>query len=46
MVSTVKQVAGDDPGGVLGQERPPRGGRAPRGRVEPVAVQGGADGGR
>jgi hypothetical protein len=28
MVSTVKQVAGDDPGGLLAQERPP-------GRIRP-----------
>jgi hypothetical protein len=46
-VSTVKQVAGEDPGGLLAQERPPGRARPPRGRVEPLAAQGGADrGGR
>jgi hypothetical protein len=45
-VSTVKQVAGDDPGGLLSQERAPGGARPPWGRVEPVAAQCGADRGR
>ena len=42
MVSTVKQVAGDDPGGLLAQERPPRGGHPPW-RGPAMAAQGGAD---
>jgi hypothetical protein len=43
----VKQVAGDDPGGLLPQERPPRGGRAPWRRVQPAAAEGHSDrGGR
>jgi hypothetical protein len=47
IVSTVKQVAGDDPGGLLAQERPPGGGRWPRCRVQPVTLQRRADrGGR
>jgi len=46
-VSTVKQVAGEDPGGLLAQERPPRQARAPRGWVESITAQRGADrGGR
>jgi hypothetical protein len=46
-VSTVKQVAGHDPGGLLAQERRPGGGYPPWRRVEPVAAQGHADrGGR
>jgi hypothetical protein len=52
----VKQVAGDDPGGLLSEERPPRRGRPSRGRIgfwaglrrqsEPalVTTQGGATG--
>jgi len=47
MVSMVKQVARDDPGGLLAQELPPGGGRASRRRVQPVAAQRGPDcGGR
>jgi|SRR5215218_3505351 len=47
MVSTVKQVAGDDAGGLLAQECSPRGGGPPWGRVQPVAVERGTDrGGR
>jgi hypothetical protein len=42
-VSTVKQVARDDPGGLLAQERPPRPGDPPRRRVQPVAAQRHAD---
>jgi hypothetical protein len=42
-VSTVKQVAGDDLCGLLAQERPPCCARRPWGRVEPVAVECGAD---
>jgi len=46
-VSTVKQVAGEDPGSLLAQERPPGQACAPRGRVEAVAAQRFADrGGR
>jgi hypothetical protein len=46
-VSTVKQVAGHDLGGLLAQERRPGGGYPPWRRVEPVAAQGHADrGGR
>jgi hypothetical protein len=46
-VSTVKQVAGDDLGGLLAQERPPSGGRASRCRAKPVTAQRGPDrGGR
>jgi hypothetical protein len=37
-VSTVKKVAGDDPGGLLAQERPPGRGGPPRRRVQAVAV--------
>jgi hypothetical protein len=39
MVSTVKKVARDDPGGLLMQERPPRSGRAPWRGAKSVAVQ-------
>ena len=47
MVSTVKQVAGDDAGGLLAQECSPRGGGPPWGRVQPIAVERGTDrGGR
>jgi hypothetical protein len=42
-VSTVKQVAGHDPGGLLAQEPPPGGGRASRCRIQPVAAQRGPD---
>jgi hypothetical protein len=42
-VSTVQQVAGDDPGSVLAQERPPGAVGTPRRRVEPVAPQRGPD---
>jgi hypothetical protein len=45
-VSTVKQVAGQDPGGLLAQERPPRRARSPWRRVQTVAAQGCADRGR
>src|SRR5919198_366906 len=45
-VSTVKQVAGQDPGGLLAKKRPPGHARAPRGRVQAVAPQRRADGGR
>jgi hypothetical protein len=45
-VSTVKQVAGHDPGGLLAQERPPGAACTPRRRVEPVAAQRRADRGR
>jgi hypothetical protein len=46
-VSTVKQVAGDHPGGLLAQEGPPRRGCPPWCWIDPVAVQRGADrGGR
>jgi hypothetical protein len=42
-----EEVAGHDPGRRLAQERPPRRGRAPRRRIEPVTAQRGADrGGR
>jgi hypothetical protein len=37
-VSTVKQVAGEDPSSLLAQERPPRRRGPPRSRVEPVAA--------
>jgi len=43
MVSTVKQVARHDPGGLLAQERLPGGAGPPRCRVEVVAAEGGAD---
>jgi hypothetical protein len=43
----VKQVAGEDPGGLPAQEPPPGGGRAPRRQAKPVAAQRGPDrGGR
>jgi hypothetical protein len=42
-VSTVKQVAGHDPGGLLAQERPPGRDRPPWRWVEPVAAKGAAD---
>jgi hypothetical protein len=42
-VSTVKQVAGDDPSGLLAQEPPPGGGRASRRRAQPLAAQRGPD---
>jgi hypothetical protein len=46
-VSTVKQVTGEDPGGLAAQERPPCRARPPRSRIKPVATQGRADrGGR
>jgi hypothetical protein len=45
-VSTVKQVAGDDPGGLLASECPPGAVGSPWCRVEPAAAQGGADRGR
>jgi len=45
-VSTVKQVAREDPGGLLAQERPPGGGRRSWRWVEPVAAKHGADRGR
>jgi len=45
-VSTVKQVARHDPGGLLTQERPPSGGGyPPRRRIQPVPTQHRADGG-
>jgi hypothetical protein len=43
MVSTVKKVARHDPGGLLPQERPPRGAGPPRCGVEVVTAEGGAD---
>jgi len=45
-VSTVKQVAGEDPGRLLAQQRPPGGDRWPRRWIQPVAAQGGGDRGR
>jgi hypothetical protein len=45
MVSTVKQVAGQDRRGLLAQERPPRCARPSRRGIKPVAAQGGGDGG-
>jgi hypothetical protein len=46
-VSTVKQVAGHDPGGLPAQERPPGHGSPSRCRIEPVTLQRRADrGGR
>jgi hypothetical protein len=42
-VSTVKQVARDDPGGLLAEKRPPARGRAARGRIQPVTAEGRAD---
>jgi hypothetical protein len=38
-VSAVKQVAGEDAGGLPAQERPPGGGRPPWRRIQPVAAQ-------
>ena len=43
MVSTVKQVAGDDAGGLLAHECSSGGGGPPWGRVQPVAVERGTD---
>jgi hypothetical protein len=43
MVSMVKQVAGEDRGGLLAQECPPGGGCRPRCRIGPVAAQRRAD---
>jgi hypothetical protein len=45
MVSTVKQVARHEPGGLLAQECPPSGCRPPGCRIQSVATQHGADGG-
>jgi hypothetical protein len=45
-VSTVKQVAGEDSGGLLAQERLPRRARPPWRGVQTVAAQGCADRGR
>jgi hypothetical protein len=45
-VSRVKQVAGDDPCGLLAQERPPGSVGSPWCRVEPVTAQRPADRGR
>jgi hypothetical protein len=42
-VSTVKQVAGDDPGGLPAKEHPPGRGGPPGRWVQPVAVQHDAD---
>jgi len=42
-VSTVKQVAGQDPGGLSAQERPPGRRRSPWSGIKPVAAQGRAD---
>jgi len=42
-VSTVKQVARDDPGGLLAEEHPPRRGRSARGWLEPVTAEQPAD---
>jgi hypothetical protein len=42
-VSTVKQVTGQDAGGLLAQQRPPRRSRRPRRRVHPMTAQRGAD---
>jgi hypothetical protein len=39
----VKQVAGDDPGGLLTQERPPRRGCATRDGVESMTAEGSSD---
>jgi hypothetical protein len=41
-----EEVAGDDPSGLLAQERAPGGGRSPRRRVQSVAAQRRADRGR
>jgi hypothetical protein len=38
-----EEVAGEEPGGLLAQERPPRGRCPPRGRVEAMTTQRGAD---
>jgi len=38
-VSTVKQVAGNDPGGLLAQERSPGRGRSAWGWVQPVTAK-------
>jgi hypothetical protein len=46
IVSTVKKVACHDPGGLPAQERPPGRGRSPGRRIQPVATQHRADGGR
>ena len=47
MVSTAKQVAGDEAGGLLAQECSPRGSGPPWGRVQPIVVERGTDrGGR
>jgi hypothetical protein len=46
-VSTVKQVAGQDPGGRSAQERPPGRRCTPRSGIKPMAAQGRVDrGGR
>jgi hypothetical protein len=45
-VSMVKQVAGDDPSGLLAQERPPGDVGSPWCRVEPMAAKRGTDRGR
>jgi hypothetical protein len=42
-VSTVQQVAGEDPSGLLAQERPPGAGGSPWCRVEPMAATRGTD---
>jgi len=39
-----EEVAGDDPGGLLAQERPPGGGHPPWRGIQPVPTQDGADG--
>ena len=46
MLSTVRQVAGQDPGGLPAQQRPPGGGHRPWRRIQSVAAQRGADRGR
>jgi hypothetical protein len=43
MVSTVKKSQARMPAAWLAQERPPRRGRRPRGGIEPMATQRGAD---
>jgi hypothetical protein len=43
MVSTVEQVAGDDPGGLLSEESPPGRGRPSRGRIDLMTSQRCAD---
>jgi hypothetical protein len=45
-VSRVKQVAGDDPGGLLAQERPPGDVGSPWCRVQPMAAKRRSDRGR